>query len=214
MKELEELKSTWQSEEPEGLLNFTVSHITDANTKAIQKRVRWSPIWDLMIGAIVLLVVGNFAAENVRELLAAPIAAVPAVLVAALEIFVVNLAIRQLILSSDLDYSKPIVETQVQLAKLRRLRLRATQWTFVFGFAAWIIFPILLGQMVAGPKFINSIPPAFMLANIAFALAMTPVLLWIVKKSRFAESLQDAIAGTDIVEAEAFLGEIREFRSA
>jgi hypothetical protein len=214
MKELEELRTIWQSEEPEGVLNFTVSHITNANTKAIQKRVRWSPIWDLMIGAIVLFAIGNFAADNLREFIAYPMTALPAALVAALEIFVVNVSVRQLILTSELDYTKPIVETQVGLAKLRKLRIQALQWTFIFGFAGWIIFPILLVQMLGGVRIMESLPPAWILGNIGFAVAMIPVILWIVNKSRFAKSLQDAIAGKDIIEAEAFLGEIREFRSA
>ena len=83
----------------------------------------------------------------------------------------------------------------------------------MFGFSAWVIFPLLLGQMLVGVNFISSVPTAWILANIVFALAMIPIILWIVRRSRFAGSLQDAIVGKHILEAENFLQDIQSFKT-
>ena len=214
MKELDAMKSIWQNDDrgEVPVLDFMSDRIKQYETRTLQKRTRWSPIWDIVAAAILFLFTGNFVADNFQELLAFPAAAVPAALVFAFGLLSINLAVRQLILLYEFDYSKPILETQVQLAKLRKLRLRATQNMFVFGFSVWLMFPLLFGQMAAGVNFIKAVPAVWILANIAFSLAMMPVIFWFAKKSRFARSLQNSIVGKDILEAESFLRAIQEFK--
>lgn len=181
--------------------------------KTIQSRTQRSPIWDLLIASITIIAIGNFAASNIKDLLAAPLTALPAAIVFALGIFSINLSIRQFILSSELDYAKPIVETQSHLANLRKLRVRSMQWIFISALPLWLIFPILLGQMVIGSKFLLALDLAWVIGNTLFGLVLIPPINWFLKKSKYARSIQDEFAGKDIVEAEAFLKEIQEFRN-
>jgi hypothetical protein len=194
------------------LQNKTLDQKNLSEMSRLKGRLHRSPILDLVIASITAITLGNFFASNLKDLVAAPITALPAVLVFALAIFFINISIRQIMLSSDLDYAKPITEAQTTLAQLRCLRVRSTQWAFIGGFSAWFIFPIVLAQMLIGSNVLLSIHPGWLLSNIAFGLLMIPVIGWIMKKSRYARSLQDEFAGKDIVEAESFLNEIQAFR--
>lgn len=180
----------------------------------MKNRLHRSPILDLVIASITAIAMGNFFASNIKDLLAAPLTALPAALIFALGIFYINISIRQLILSSDLDYAKPIADAQTTLAELRKLRVRSTQWAFIGGFSVWFVFPIVLAQMLLGSKVLLAINPAWLVGNIAIGLLAIPVIDWFMKKSRFARSLQDEFAGKDIVEAESFLKEIEAFKQA
>lgn len=214
MKDLDTMKSAWQAEEPEAALDFAVTQLSEAKTQEARRRTRWSPLGDLVIAGLVLLGVGNFFADNFRRMLESPAASIPAAAVFLMALCFVNLAVRQLVASSTLDYSEAIVATQAKLAALRKLRFRATQWAFLCALPVWVVFPILAGQMAFGVEFVFALNPAWILANVAFGLLMAPVVNWALLKSKFATSLQDALAGRDIVEAEAFLGDLRSFRSA
>ena len=181
--------------------------------RAIKNRARVSPICDVAIASFACLFIGNFIADHFNGLTSDPITALPAIVLFAFSILLINIGVRQLILLSDLDYAKPIAEAQVKLAKLRKLRLHSTQWTFILALPTWFIFPILLGQMVIGIHFIKAITPSWMLSNIAVGVAMIPPVNWLMKKSRYSQSLQDTIVGKNIIEAESFIREIQEFKA-
>ena len=129
-------------------------------------------------------------------------------------IFIINMSVRQLILAADLDYAKPIVDTQIQFAKLRKLRLQATQGSLFCLLPLWFLFPIWMGQWVIGVKFIFALNGAWILANIVVGGALAYGAYRLVVTSRYAQSLQNALAGKDILEAEKFVAEMKAFRDA
>jgi hypothetical protein len=183
-----------------------------ARLETLAKRTQRSPIGDLVVASVTAVLIGNFAADHFDRLLDAPVTALPALTVFGLAILYINLSIRQLIVISELDYADPILETQARLARLRKLRVRSVQGAFIGALPLWVVFPVLLLQMLAGPELLFAVPQAWFWANVVFGLAMVPVVDWILKKSRYARSLQDTLAGREIVEAEAFLQEVAGFR--
>ena len=217
--EIQELSSAFAALETR--VEKTVSQQNDLSyqlnatkLKSIKGKMQWSPAWDIVVAGLALTVTGGFVAGNLNELQQSPITVMPAMIVYALGIFTINLSVRQLILSSELDYAKPMVETQLILAKLRKLRVRSTQWIFVSAFALWFVFPILLGQMLMGAKFMLAMNPAWIVANIVFGLAMVPAINWVMAKSKYARSIQDEFAGRDVREAEEFICLIQEFQAS
>ncbi len=216
--EIQELSSAFAALETR--VEKTVSHQNDltyqlnaSKLKSIKGKTQWSPAWDIVVAGVALIVTGGFIAGNFNELQQSPMTAIPALIVYALCILTINVSVRQLILSSDLDYSKPMVETQLILAKLRKLRVRSTQWIFVSAFVLWFVFPILLGQMLISPKFMLAMNPAWIVGNIIFGLFMVPVINWILMKSKYSKSIQDELAGKDVREAEEFMSQLREFQA-
>ena len=192
----------------------TQSQFNESLMKSKINRTKWSPVGDLAMASIATVVIGSFVADNIKALLEAPITALPAIILFVCSILLINVSVRQLILASGLDYSKSIVETQVQLAKLRKLRVRSTQWTFICALPFWVLFPILLGQILISPKIMMALNPAWVVGNIIVGLVLALGVNWILKKSRFALTLDRAIAGKDILEAQAFLKDIGEFKAA
>ncbi|MGV3614091.1 MAG: hypothetical protein ACO1SV_02045 [Fimbriimonas sp.] len=184
----------------------------DTKRQTLAKRAQRSPIGDLVVASVTAILVGNFAADHFAALVAAPIAALPAVTVFALAILYINLSIRQLIAISELDYAGPILEAQDRLARLRKLRIQSVRGAFIGALPLWVVFPVLLLQMVAGPRILFAIPQPWFWANVLFGLAMIPAVDWAMRRSRYARSLQDVFAGKEIVEAEAFLQDVANFR--
>jgi hypothetical protein len=189
------------------------SQLNESKLKTIKGKTQRSPAWDIVSAGLVLIVTGGYVAGNLNELERSPITAIPAMIVYALCIFTINVSVRQLILSSELDYAGPMVKTQLILAKLRKLRVRSTQWIFVSAFALWFVFPVLLGQMLISPKFMLVMNPAWIVGNIIFGLLMVPVINWITMKSNYSKSIQDELAGKDVREAEEFMSQLREFQA-
>lgn len=189
------------------------NQLHESSLKSMKAKTQRSPALDIVVAGLALIATGGFVADNLNDLQLAPATAGPALIVFALSIFTINVSVRQLILSSELDYAKPMVETQLVLAKLRKLRVRSTQLIFISVFALWFIFPILLGQMIVGAKFMLAINPTWIAANIIFGLLMVPVINWIMLKSKYSKSIQDELAGKDVREAEEFVNQIREFQA-
>jgi hypothetical protein len=189
------------------------NQLHESSLKSIGGKTQRSPALDIVVAGLALVATGGFVADNFNDLQRIPVTAIPALIVFALCIFTVNVSVRQLILSSELEYAKPMVETQLVLAKLRKLRVRSTQWIFISGFALWFIFPILLGQMILGARFMLAMSPAWIVANVIFGLAMVPVINWMMMKSKYATSIQNEFAGKDVREAEEFMNQIREFQA-
>ena len=216
--EIQELSSAFAALETR--VEKTVSQQSDlkyqlnaSKLKSIKGKTQRSPAWDIVVACLALIVTGGFVAGNLNELQRSPLTAIPAMIVYALCIFTINVSVRQLILSSELDYAKPMVEAQLILAKLRKLRVRSTQWIFVSAFVLWFVFPILLGQMLIGPKFMLAMNPAWIVGNIFFGLFMVPVINWIMMKSKYSKSIQDELTGKDVREAEEFVNQIIEFQA-
>ena len=189
------------------------NQLNESRLNTIRGKTQRSPALDIAVASLVLIATGGFFADNLNDLQGVPLTAIPGLIVFALCIFTINVSVRQLILSSEIDYAKPMVETQLVLAKLRKLRVRSTQLIFINVFALWFIFPILLGQMIVGAKFMLAMNPTWITVNIIFGLAMVPVINWIMVKSKYARSIQDEFAGRDVREAEDFVKEIKEFQA-
>jgi hypothetical protein len=214
----EELATAWNAlqsrvERTTTALADTQRRLDRSEMETHRNRLGQQPVWEISLAALTLLFVGSFAANHLRELLDRPLAAIPAAVLGALAIVQIHLGVRHLIVASGLDLGRPILETQEKLAELRKLRVRVTQWIFAAALPVWVVFPLLLGQAVFGVEFVFKVSPAWIVANVLFGLAMVPVIDWAMKRSQFATSLQDGLAGRELLAAGAFLREIRSFRA-
>lgn len=195
--------------------SVAVRRASEGELRRLRGRIARSPAVDVVLSILMTGIIGNFVADHLDAFSTSPIALLPAVILFLFAVGVLNAGIRQLILGSTLDnYAAPVMEAQASLAALRKLRVRSTQWIFSAALALWVLFPILLGQMLINVKFIYALSPAWIGGNVAFGVAMLPVVDWFMRKSRFAGSLRDAITGRDIAEAEALLKEVEKFQAA
>lgn len=218
--ELDELKSAWSSvnkrldemqEQQIALQNMAL----DGETKKSANALRREPIFELAVATLTVIWSGNFLWENLTALQRSPISALPVGALHALAIFTIGLSIRQLITISSLDYTQPILDTQMKIASIRSLRVRSTQWLMLIGLPLWVLFPIIAGQAIFGVQFIHAIDKSWLIANLAFGVAAAAAIVFAARRLRDRSSvfqqIDDLIAGTAIAKAQRLLAEVQGF---
>ncbi|RYG49028.1 hypothetical protein EON79_02680 [bacterium] len=196
--------------------------VQDTVNRSEMKLHRWKlmrlPIGEITIASLTVLWISNFAASNFGKILATPLAALPMLLLFLMSLVNIHFSVRHLIAANGLDMTKPVVEAQRELAEVRKRRVKLTQWTLIGAVPLWFLFPIVLGQLLFGFEFVNVLRTlarfdrAWVVGNLLLCLAAVPLLAWSFQRSRFAQTLRDDFAGKDLLEAEAFLWEIRAFQ--
>ena len=114
----------------------------------------------------------------------------------------------------DIDYAAPVIEQQKQLERLRVLRIRKSKWILLLAPLLWtplFIFGLSLLGFDAG-----RLGAPYLLANLAFGIAVIPVLLWLsrrpaVQRSRLFGQFADDLAGRSLVRARAQLASLAAF---
>jgi hypothetical protein len=125
-------------------------------------------------------------------------------------------AVRQVILVRGIDYEQPIAGIQRQLEELRVLRVRTAQWGMLTGqlvwWAPWIVVAMkgfwgLDAYAIFGYQYV--------LANVAFGLAVIPLVVWVARRWGgelrgwpVVEGLARDLAGREVMEAREFLATI------
>lgn len=218
--ELEELKAAWQTANDrldgmESAQKRVLKSIQDERTRTAAAGLRREPVFELVVAGLALLWTGNFLATNFSKILADPVAAVPAGLVHVLAIVTIGLSVRQLMMVSNLDYSRPIVEAQAKIAAVRALRVRSTQSMILIGLGLWVVFPMAAGQALFGLNFVHSVNALWVMANLAFGLLTGTAFVIVAKRfkgrSAFLASIDNLMAGTEIARAQKLLVEAEAF---
>jgi hypothetical protein len=113
------------------------------------------------------------------------------------------------------DYGAKVVAIQQQLEALRVLRLRHTKWIFL---CAPLLWPplFIVGLDLLGVDAYATLGWRYILANVAFGLAVIPVLLGLARWPRLARTkafrgLADVLAGKSLARARAELASLAAF---
>jgi hypothetical protein len=215
--ENQELMSSWASLQARVEKLIAVQAESDRQNKHARSlkhrdQLRWAPIQGIICAALLLLVVGNLFGDHWASILAAPASALPAVLTFGFAVWTIRSSVLQLILSSKLDFNDPVLVTQSRLAELRKRRVEAAQGSAMFWLVGWVLVPVLLLQMLAGPGVLVKLASPWLVGNIVFGVVAGCGLLWAVARSKFGPKIQATLAGKEIVEAQEFLRQIEEFQ--
>lgn len=218
--ELDELKSAWSSvnrrlDEMQEQQNALQNMALDAQTNKSANALRREPIFELAVAILTVIWSGNFLWENLAALQRSPFSALPVGMLHALAIVTIGLSVRQLITIASLDYSQPILDTQVKIASLRSLRVRSTQWLFLIGLPLWVLIPSIAGQAIVGVGFIHEIDKGWLVANLVFGVAAAAAIVYAARRLRDRSSvfqkIDDLIAGTAIAKAQRLLADVQGF---
>jgi hypothetical protein len=123
--------------------------------------------------------------------------------------------VRQIVATRQIEYGRPITALQKQIETLRILRIRITQLALLGGTIVWAPFVIVAGKAFFGVDVGNA--PWFW-ANVAFALCLIPVALWLSKAfgermGRFPwiQRMMNNLAGRNLNAAADFLSKLSQF---
>lgn len=123
--------------------------------------------------------------------------------------------VRQIVAMRQIEYGRPIAALQKQVEMLRILRIQITQLALLGGTIVWAPFVIVTGKALVGVDVVN---PSWLWANVAFALCLIPVALWLSKA--FGERMgrfpwirrrMNDLAGRNLNAAADFLSQLSQF---
>jgi hypothetical protein len=227
---IDEIKNIWAEHDRklDRLIQVNVSAMRElrvTRTRSSLQRLAVGIAIELAIAAIAILWLGNFIAGHPGE----PAFLVPALLVDLASVAFAASCIRQLAAIGGLEYSRPVVDVQRALERLRILRIRTTKWSFVAGCLLWAPLLVVFARGAAGIDLYRiaaiagaSDPnvPAWIIANMAFGLALALIVVWISKRfgSRLSASpllkgLLDDIAGRSLTDALQSLDALAQFET-
>ncbi len=212
--ELNELKEKWAEQDRK--LDLCIR----LNTHRVQSPLRrFAFLLGLgaLMGLAVLVILGQFIYQYWAE----PRFALPALLLHVWVIATVAASIRQITMALRVDYDKPVAVIQKQLASLRMVRIRITQWALLTGqFVWWIPFLIVALKGFWGVDAYKAFGAVFLIANLAFGLAVIPLAIWLSRKlgdrmggSPTVQWLMRELAGSNLNAAGSFLAAVSEFEN-
>jgi hypothetical protein len=218
--ELEELKANWATanrrlDQVQAVQVALAKNELKGRGRSAANRLRVEPIFELAISGMAVLWAGNFLAANFAKVQQWPVAAMPALALYPLAIATIWSSVTQLRISSELDYSEAIVDTQAKIASLKKVRVRSTQAMLLLGIPLWFLFPILLAQAMIRFEIALAVSPQWMLGNLVFGGIFSAGAVWAARRagpgSRFFGGINRILAGDAVAEAEKRLREIAEF---
>lgn len=114
---------------------------------------------------------------------------------------------------AGLDYARPVLELQRELATFRAQRLRQLRWGFVTGQVLWVVpFCVVLLRALTGAPLLEGATLDFVLKGMAWTAAAIPVqwLAWralrrVWRGEHALARLGDALAGDDLASIKALL---------
>lgn len=193
------------------LTNAKTSHF-HSMTSALD-RVRRTVWIELAIDVVALLVIGSFLGDHWRD----PRYLVPALILHLCAIASLGACVGQLVAARGVDYAGPVVEAQRRLTRLRKLRVRASQWTLLVAPALWTPLLIVATKGLLGLDAYALFDRAWIVANIAFSIGFLALMVWTahrygdrLSRSPFVQRLADDLAGRNLREANAFAQRLAE----
>lgn len=219
MNELDELKSQWNHMQTrlDATLKLNVRAVSAINLRRANTALLRLALWlgvEAVLAAAVVLLLGSFLADHLRELkFALPAAAL-------LAFAVVSLAaiIRQIVLALGIDHGEPITIAQKRLGELRVSLTRSCKWTFILAVWNWTLLMLVCFKSLLGVDAYAAFGVNYVVANLALGAAAIPVGVVIarflsrraVKSPWLRNALRD-MAGHNVNKATAYLDEIARF---
>ena len=207
--DLDELKTLWAANDPVFAAGLRVERAEALSAKAERR------IWfELAVDAIVILLIGSYAADTIRE----PAFAIPAIL---LGLYAIGFAIarsRQLVALNSVDYGEPVLEIAKALRSMRARRATSVRWIALTAPLLWVPLQIVGFRALFGIDAYATFGIPYLAANVLFGLACIPAGLWLAKhfgprleETSVARVFADDLTGRAFTDAIAALERARAY---
>jgi len=217
--DLEDLKRRWEDQDRklDAVIRLNASLLRGSTlNKAATATARLARLLlvELILDLGLAVWLGSFIADHVAE----PRFLIPA---AALDLGVIALlwvCVRQWATLKSIDYSAPILAIQKRLGALRVERVRATQWVLLTAPLVWTPLLIVGMKGLLGVDAYAAFSQAWLVANLAFGVAVIPLAVWIARRSAdrmerspLVQRLLRDLAGYNLNAAIGFVGSLARF---
>jgi hypothetical protein len=214
--ELDELKSLWQSTDNRMThVESSMAQVQLRQTSA--NRLYWEPIFEIIMAGLTLLWAGNFLATNWQSVLQRPLLAIPVGIFYPLSIYVIRIAVIQIILAGKVGYGNSVTESQRAISIIRRLNIRSTKFLLLVGIPLWFMPILALFQSLAGYNSIASLSLVAMTVNVVIGAVFSVTMIVLSKKighrSKFSGAIDEIFSGDAVNRVERELSDIQVFAS-
>jgi hypothetical protein len=211
---LDDLKTTWNAETRDALRINTRAAPALLHSEGALQRHRRSVVIELILNAVVLLALGSFLAEHVRE----PRFFFPGLVLHLSAIALTGAAVRQLVHLHGIEYGGPVTAIQKQLAQLRIEWIVTTKWTLIAAPLLWVPLLVVGVKALLGLDAWALFDTAWIVSNVVFGVVVLLAMLWIahrygerMHRSPLMKRWMDALAGRSLQAATRFIDDVAEF---
>ena len=176
-------------------------------------QLRRGIVFELIVNLAGVVLIGAFIGDHARE----SKFLIPAIVLDAYAIGLVIATVRQLAMLGTVNFGEPVITVQRRLQQLRLLRIRTTLGMLLFAPLMWLPLLIVGARALWGAD-VYAAGSAWLIANLAFGLAVIPLAIWLAKRygarlqqSSALRALADEIAGRSLMAALRDLQMLREF---
>lgn len=178
------------------------------------QRLSRSVVIEMIIGLLTLAVLGGFLFNHYQ----APAFFLPGLILHLFTIFQVAASGYQFAKLKEIDFSAPVLTSQMHLARLRRLRIRVVMWTLILSPLLWIPLLVVGMKGLLGVNVYALLNSTWLIANVLFGLAFIPAMVALSRYfgprwqgSALVKSVMDHIAGDELKAMTAFLKSLEQF---
>lgn len=176
-------------------------------------------LWiECALNAVPVLLLGGFIGNRLEALRGEARFLVPAAVLLAASIALLAAIVVQLVRLAAIDPAEPVSTTQRKLEELHVLRIRVTTAVILFGIAMWLPIAIVLLRAWPGIDLYALLPGRYLLANLAFGLALVPLTRWLsraygarISANPALRRIVDDLAGRSMNDARAKLAGLAAF---
>lgn len=154
------------------------SHALLHRSRSALGPLRWTLVLEATLGGLVLLLLTRFLAVHAEA--SWPVLAAGWSVLMAQGLYLLA-TVRQLVQLAWIDFAAPMPEVQHRLAALWLLRSRVVRNTFLVAPLLWLPLLIVALAWIAGVDLVAEASLAWVLANLAFGLAVLIGGLWVAR---------------------------------
>lgn len=219
--EFEDFKQLWNEYDRklEAGLRLNTLLLQQANLGRVKGSMRAYArgfVFESIVNAIGILLIGSFAADHVAEARFL----IPALVLGIFAILLVAESIRQMVAAQSIDYGEPVVAIAKELEQLRIKRSSIVKWTLLAAPLLWVPLLIVCLRGFFGVDAYAALGTAYLAVNLALGICVIPLGLWVSKRyadrferSSLVRSLMDDLTGRSLMAALDSLNTIRRFEN-
>ena len=219
MIDLDEMKEKWTEYDRrlnESLaLNRRLLNAVKLNgARSALERMRAFATLEAILWLVWMVALGGFIYENIANMKFA----LPGIALDAFALGNLIALIRQIAAIREISYGEPVTQIQKRIEALRIARIRRVQVNLLTGMLAWIPLLIVVLKGWFDVDAYRVFDGAWLLANLAFGLALIPLSIWVSKKhgdrinqSPIIQRLMQDLAGRNLNAAARSLAELSRF---
>jgi len=181
--QLDDMKAAWatQGAQIDRLLDVNEQLLRDVTMRKVRSSLIPYLLWravEVAVGAAMTVLSGMVLSRHIEDVLYVTI--VGAMFLFA--VFMTATTLRLMVRALYLDHGEQVSDMQHAVAKLKLAEFHTLKWALLGGVVLWLPAILVLIEALVGADVLSQVPLAWLLANVAFGLAVLVLGQYLAKK--------------------------------